>query len=79
MAIWYWLDPALSALILKPRDKMYGGTARYFKGFNTFLNKATHGYVTFSHRLIRKAAICWVAHWYHAVHWLFGSPERYRG
>ena len=51
------LSPALSALILKPRDQMYGRMARFFKGFNVYLHKATHGYVQFSSRLVRKAAI----------------------
>jgi HAE1 family hydrophobic/amphiphilic exporter-1 len=51
------LSPALAALILKPREQMYGPAARFFEGFNVYLKKATHGYVTLSHRLIRKAAI----------------------
>ena len=51
------LSPALAALILKPREQMYGRMHRFFHGFNTVLHKATHGYVALSHRLIRKAAI----------------------
>ena len=51
------LSPALAALILKPREQMYGRMARVFEGFNTVLHKATNGYVTLSHRLIRKAMI----------------------
>jgi HAE1 family hydrophobic/amphiphilic exporter-1 len=51
------LSPALSALILRPREKMYGRMHRFFEGFNVYLHKATHGYVHYSHRLIRKAAI----------------------
>ena len=51
------LSPALAALILKPREQMYGRMARFFDGFNHYLHRATHGYVTLSHRLIRKAAI----------------------
>ena len=51
------LSPALSALILRPREKMYGPLHRFFEGFNIYLHKATHGYVHYSHRLIRKAAI----------------------
>jgi len=51
------LSPALAALILKPREQMFGRMARIFDGFNHYLHKATHGYVSLSHRLIRKAAI----------------------
>ena len=51
------LSPALAALILKPREQMYGRMARVFEGFNTVLHKATNGYVSLSHRLIRKAMI----------------------
>ncbi len=51
------LSPALAALILKPREQMYGRMARVFDGFNTVLHKATNGYVSLSHRLIRKAMI----------------------
>ncbi|MEI6472907.1 MAG: efflux RND transporter permease subunit, partial [Holophagaceae bacterium] len=51
------LSPALAALILKPREQMYGRMARVFEGFNTVLHRATNGYVTLSHRLIRKAMI----------------------
>ena len=51
------LSPALSALILRPREKMYGPMHRFFEGFNSYLHTATHGYVHYSHRLIRKAAI----------------------
>ena len=51
------LSPALSALILRPREKMYGRMHRFFEGFNLYLHKATHGYVHYSHRLIRKAVI----------------------
>ncbi|HEX7554583.1 MAG TPA: multidrug efflux RND transporter permease subunit [Geothrix sp.] len=51
------LSPALSALILKPREQMHGRMDRVFKGFNERFHQATHGYVRLSHRLIRKAAI----------------------
>jgi HAE1 family hydrophobic/amphiphilic exporter-1 len=51
------LSPALSALILKPREQMYGRMHRFFDGFNGYLHRTTHGYVHYSHRLIRKAAI----------------------
>ena len=51
------LSPALAALILKPREQMHGPMHRFFEGFNTYLHKATRGYVSVSHKLIRKAAI----------------------
>ncbi|NTW86524.1 MAG: multidrug efflux RND transporter permease subunit [Holophagaceae bacterium] len=51
------LSPALAALILRPREQMYGRMARFFDGFNHYLHRATHGYVALSHRLIRKASI----------------------
>lgn len=51
------LSPALSALILKPREQMYGRMGKVFEGFNNRFHQATHGYVRLSHRLIRKAAI----------------------
>ncbi len=51
------LSPALSALILKPREQMHGRMEKVFKGFNAWFHKTTNGYVNLSHRLIRKAAI----------------------
>jgi len=51
------LSPALSALILKPREQMEGRLGRFFHGFNSAFAKATRGYVNLSHGLIRKAAV----------------------
>jgi HAE1 family hydrophobic/amphiphilic exporter-1 len=51
------LSPALSALILKPREQMSGHLGRLFKGFNAGFAKATRGYVSLSHTLIRRSAI----------------------
>src|SRR5262249_31096741 len=51
------LSPALSALLLRPRKKSKGVFARFFGGFNWLFEKATRGYVNWSHALIRKAAI----------------------
>lgn len=51
------LSPALSALFLKPRKQSRGPLARFFDGFNRWFAKATHGYVRWSHGLIRKVAI----------------------
>jgi HAE1 family hydrophobic/amphiphilic exporter-1 len=54
------LSPALSALILKPREQMEGRLGRFFHGFNAGFAKATRGYVDFSHAIIRKAVIALV-------------------
>ncbi len=51
------LSPALSALLLRPRKESKGIFARFFGGFNRLFTKATHGYVNWSHALIRKAAV----------------------
>src|SRR6266545_2815187 len=51
------LSPALSALLLRPRKKSKGVLARFFGGFNWLFEKATRGYINWSHALIRKAAI----------------------
>lgn len=51
------LSPALSALLLRPRTESRGLLARLFGGFNRGFTKATNGYVSWSHALIRKAGI----------------------
>ncbi|MES1261730.1 MAG: multidrug efflux RND transporter permease subunit [Acidobacteriota bacterium] len=51
------LSPALAALLLKPRTESKGLSARFFGGFNRGFTKATHGYVSLSHTLIRKAVL----------------------
>ncbi|HZT76142.1 MAG TPA: multidrug efflux RND transporter permease subunit [Vicinamibacterales bacterium] len=51
------LSPALSAMLLKPRQKARGLLARFFDRFNAWFNTATHGYVRVSHGLIRKAIL----------------------
>ncbi|HEU0176259.1 MAG TPA: multidrug efflux RND transporter permease subunit [Blastocatellia bacterium] len=51
------LSPALSALLLKPRKKSRGLFARFFGGFNRLFEKATNGYISWSHALIRKSVI----------------------
>jgi HAE1 family hydrophobic/amphiphilic exporter-1 len=51
------LSPALSALLLKPRQESKGVLARFFGGFNRVFARATHGYVNWSHGLIRKAVV----------------------
>jgi HAE1 family hydrophobic/amphiphilic exporter-1 len=51
------LSPALSAMLLKPRKQTRGPLGRFFKAFNRWFEKATHGYVSLSHALIRKGLI----------------------
>jgi HAE1 family hydrophobic/amphiphilic exporter-1 len=51
------LSPALSALLLRPRTESKGLLGRFFGAFNSWFTRATHGYVTWSHFLIRKALI----------------------
>jgi HAE1 family hydrophobic/amphiphilic exporter-1 len=51
------LSPALSALLLRPRKKSKGLLSRLFGGFNRVFEKATNGYISWSHALIRKSII----------------------
>ncbi len=50
------LSPALAALLLKPKKKSRGPLARFFDWFNRMFEHVTHGYVSFSGFLLRKAA-----------------------
>jgi multidrug efflux pump len=51
------LSPALCALLLRPRRESRGRLGRLFGSFNRGFARATHGYVSLSHGLIRKAAL----------------------
>jgi HAE1 family hydrophobic/amphiphilic exporter-1 len=51
------LSPALCALLLRPRRESRGGLGRVFGSFNRGFARATHGYVSLSHGLIRKTAL----------------------
>ena len=51
------LSPALAALFLKPRKPSRGPLGRFFDWFNRAFEKVMRGYVSWSHALIRKAAI----------------------
>ena len=51
------LSPALAALVLRERQPARGVLGKFFGGFNRWFAKATHGYVTLSRGLIRKAVI----------------------
>jgi hydrophobic/amphiphilic exporter-1 (mainly G- bacteria), HAE1 family len=51
------LSPALAALLLRPRQPSRGLLGRFFDGFNRAFGKVMHGYVNWSHALIRKSVI----------------------
>ena len=51
------LSPALSALLLRPREKSTGLLGRFFAWFNRTFEKITGGYVSLSHLLIRRTMI----------------------
>jgi hydrophobic/amphiphilic exporter-1 (mainly G- bacteria), HAE1 family len=51
------LSPALAALLLRPRTESQGPLARFFAWFNRVFGRATHGYVNWSHLLIRRSVI----------------------
>jgi HAE1 family hydrophobic/amphiphilic exporter-1 len=51
------LSPALSAMLLRPRATTKGLLGRFFGLFNRWFEKATHGYVSVSRGLVRKAFI----------------------
>ncbi|HET6931247.1 MAG TPA: multidrug efflux RND transporter permease subunit [Candidatus Acidoferrum sp.] len=48
------LSPALSALLLRPRKESRGPLGKFFAWFNRWFDKATGGYVSWSHFLIRR-------------------------
>jgi HAE1 family hydrophobic/amphiphilic exporter-1 len=49
------LSPALSALLLRPKKPARGPLGRFFGWFNRWFGRATDGYVSICHGLIRKA------------------------
>jgi HAE1 family hydrophobic/amphiphilic exporter-1 len=51
------LSPALCALLLKPKHKVRGPLGAFYRGFNKVFGRATAGYISVSHLLIRKSAI----------------------
>jgi HAE1 family hydrophobic/amphiphilic exporter-1 len=51
------LSPALAALLLRPRTKSKGIMGRFFGGFNRIFDTVMHGYLNWSHALLRKAVI----------------------
>ena len=51
------LSPALSALLLRPKQESHGLLRRFFDWFNRMFGRATEGYLRWSGALIRKSAI----------------------
>ena len=51
------LSPALSSILLRPREKTRGPLGWFYDRFNRVFSRATHGYVNWSHFAIRKAAL----------------------
>ena len=54
------LSPALSALLLRPREKSRGLLRRFFNGFNRLFERATSTYVRVAGALVRKSAIAFL-------------------
>jgi len=50
------LSPALSALLLRPKQPSSGPLGRFFAAFNRFFERVTQGYVTLSASAIKRAA-----------------------
>ncbi len=51
------LSPALSALLLRPKQEGHGLLRRFFTWFNGMFGRATNGYVRWSGGLIRKSGV----------------------
>jgi len=51
------LSPALAAMLLRPRQKSRGVLGRFFGWFNFGFDKVMHGYLNWSHAILRKAVI----------------------
>ena len=51
------LSPALASMLLRPRSNRRGFVRRMFDGVNRGLERATRGYISISHGLIRKPLI----------------------
>lgn len=54
------LSPALSAMLLRPRKEAWGPLGAFFRWFNRVFGKATDGYVSACHHLIRKAGFAFL-------------------
>jgi hydrophobic/amphiphilic exporter-1 (mainly G- bacteria), HAE1 family len=51
------LSPALSAMLLRPREKTRGPLGWFYDRFNRVFGRATHGYVNWSRLAIRKTVL----------------------
>src|SRR4029434_6149919 len=51
------LSPALAALLLRPKKEARGQLGVFFRWFNRVFGRATEGYVSACHHLIRKTAL----------------------
>jgi HAE1 family hydrophobic/amphiphilic exporter-1 len=51
------LSPALSALLLKPREQTHSPLQPFFNWFNRTFGRARHGYINWSDLLIRRSAL----------------------
>jgi HAE1 family hydrophobic/amphiphilic exporter-1 len=51
------LSPALSSILLRPRQKVRGPLGWFYGRFNRLFGRATHGYVNWSRLAIRKAVL----------------------
>src|SRR4030081_963413 len=54
------LSPALSALLLKPKQESHGPLRRFFPWFNRMCGRPSRGYIRWSGALIRKSAVALV-------------------
>jgi len=55
------LSPALSALLLRPREERTGLLQKFFNWFNRVFGRATDGYIRWSSALMRKSVVALVA------------------
>ncbi len=51
------LSPALSALLLKPKQESHGLLRRFFDAFNRAFGRATNGYIRWSGAMLRKGVV----------------------
>jgi len=54
------LSPALSAMLLRPKKEAWGPLGAFFRWFNRVFGKATDGYVSACHHLIKKAGLAFL-------------------
>ena len=54
------LSPALAALLLKPKKEARGPLGAFFRWFNKHFGRATDGYVSTCHLLIRKSVLSFI-------------------